>query len=425
MNDSNDRVIKNVDKRTARREQANSFSRAIQQFRQDAPCLQHHRSLEEIANSSILVCVRKRPIFPHEIRRGEFDVISCQPNLVTVHDCRMHADMLHKFMRSVSLEFDRVFSEQDTTEDIFAEIGKPFVEFALNGKTSTCFMFGQTGSGKTYTISAMHRLTARELFCDNKIASGERKISISCFEIAGTHVYDLLNDQQEVFVREDAQGTVHIRGGIGLEMSSVEDVYRVLEETSTKRATHSTQVNMESSRTHAIVRFHISNADKQMDDTDGPVGTLLMVDLAGSERKEDSMYHDAERRKEGEEINTSLNTLKECLRIRALNTRSTGELSHIPYRRSVLTRVLKDSITGNTDSCMTILIATVSPNACDTEHSLNTLRHAALMASIRGENLQEDVQQQEVVDVARETKEEMKGEVIFFSLFHFKPIYSL
>ena len=95
------------------------------------------------------------------------------------------------------------------------------------------------------------------------------------------------------------------------------------------------------------------------------VGKLVLVDCAGSERKEDSAYHAAERRKEGAEINASIYALKECMRA------MTSGASHVPFRNNLLTRALKDNFT--TPGAQIAVIATVSPTATDTEHSIGLL----------------------------------------------------
>lgn len=107
------------------------------------------------------------------------------------------------------------------------------------------------------------------------------------------------------------------------------------------------------------------------------------MDLAGSEMSVDSMYHTAEQRRECSEINTSLMCLKDCIRVvkdRSKDKISDGDDSakyHIPYRNSKLTMLLKDSFEKQSDK--TLVIATVNPNPNDTEHTLNTLKHVALM----------------------------------------------
>lgn len=99
------------------------------------------------------------------------------------------------------------------------------------------------------------------------------------------------------------------------------------------------------------------------------MGKVLMVDLAGSERAQDCQSNNKERRIEGAEINKSLLSLKEC--IRAMDSNQ----SHVPFRGSKLTLVLRDSFMNKKQS-KTIMIACVSPGTSSAEHTLNTLRYA-------------------------------------------------
>ena len=149
------------------------------------------------------------------------------------------------------------------------------------------------------------------------------------------------------------------------------------------RTTHTTEANDTSSRSHAICQIFLRDRHSGKRGRLGKLrGKLSLVDLAGSERGTDTKSHNAQRRTESAEINTSLLSLKEC--IRALGQRkattslpSTSASSggvHVPYRGSKLTLILKDCFTS--PQARTTMIATVSPGASATDHSLNTLRYA-------------------------------------------------
>lgn len=141
------------------------------------------------------------------------------------------------------------------------------------------------------------------------------------------------------------------------------------------RSTASTGVHDASSRSHAILRIfinHCASESKTGVPTKSQEGILNLIDLAGSEHRIDSMYHSASRRKEGAFINASLMALKDCIRAKAESKNGTHH-----YRRSKLTMALKTSFLFPT--ARTVIIATVSPASKDTEHSLNTLRHACIM----------------------------------------------
>ena len=144
-----------------------------------------------------------------------------------------------------------------------------------------------------------------------------------------------------------------------------------------------------SSRSHALLRIYVQrnkspvrdiaeNSEDSGSSSSYPEGVLTLVDLAGSEHRIDSMYHSADRRKEGAVINASLMALKECIRAKAA-----GKNASHQYRKSKLTMALKASFLAPT--ARTLVIATVSPASKDTEHSLNTLRHACIMDGQQGQ----------------------------------------
>ncbi len=129
-----------------------------------------------------------------------------------------------------------------------------------------------------------------------------------------------------------------------------------------QRTTHTTEANDSSSRSHAICQVFLRHPSS------GKLhGKLTLVDLAGSERGSDTKSHNSQRRSESADINTSLLSLKEC--IRALGQKS----AHVPYRGSKLTLILKDCFSADSKTTM---IATVSPGASATDHTINTLRYA-------------------------------------------------
>ena len=187
------------------------------------------------------------------------------------------------------------------------------------------------------------------------------QVFVSYFEIYGGRCQDLLNNGQRLTVREDGSGEVVVGDLQEIEASGGEALQSIIETGNRIRTTHATESNEESSRSHAICQIALRIGERQ-------VGRLSLIDLAGSERGADTKSHNRQRRMEGAEINKSLLALKEC--IRALDSNST----HVPYRQSKLTLVLKDSFTR--DSSRTVMIANVSPAASSADHTLNTLRYA-------------------------------------------------
>lgn len=409
------------DKRTLRIMYANEFARALRKesVRRGKAAGKENggASVAPEERGDCTAIIRKRPIFEHEQAKGEFDVIQCQDSTIAIYNCQRHMNGQDLFMTRSSFKFPAVYSDKDSTEKIYeADIAPAVREWSAGRSGCTLFMYGQTGSGKSYTIGGLLKLASREAF---SLSSQVSDVTVSVFEIAGGKCYDLLNPidamdeseeeeaatrkHQEVFLRDSEDGEVCVRGLKEFPCTTTEEVLDAIQRADESRATQSTTANDQSSRSHAVYQLRSSQ------------GALMrFVDLAGSERNRDSMFHTEARQKESIEINVSLNSLKECIRLRieqeqawrkeleahrekhpssppALKCKSSV---HLPFRRSALTRVLKASLQPRVPEGMfvagkeaeaeerhkTILIATVSPAASDTEHSMSTLQHASLMA---------------------------------------------
>jgi kinesin family protein 2/24 len=353
-----------MDKRTQRKADAKDFVAAIAkkraELKEQPPNIKGGK-----AKNNVRVCVRKRPLFAYEAAKGEFDVITCVPNeraAVVVHQCNQKMvprKGMVKRLDNLAYPCDHVFGDATDNEDVYQACGKPLLELAANGGIGTCFMFGQTGSGKTHTMSAIQHAVARDIF----EVAGDKAVKLVYFELLGKSCFDLGADgHQEVRLMAGKDGAMHANGVTKLEVTDTEQLLSAVADALGRRETGSTEINATSSRSHAVCILYI-----------GDKGKLTLVDLAGSERKEDSMYHDAERRKEGAEINASLHALKECIRFRAMKANSDGTKHvHIPYRGSNLTKVLKDSLAN--PKAHTTVIATAGPCATDTEHTMSTLK---------------------------------------------------
>lgn len=184
---------------------------------------------------------------------------------------------------------------------------------------------------------------------------------VGYYEIYQGQLFDLLNKRRALIPREDGKGNVHISGLKEHRIHSVTTMMQAFDFGNKERTTSKTKTNDTSSRSHAILQILLKKPDETMH------GKLNFIDLAGSERGTDRGSTDIKLRLEGAEINRSLLALKEC--IRALDK----DKKHAPFRGSKLTMVLKDSFVGNSKTCM---IATISPNNSNSDHTLNTLRYA-------------------------------------------------
>ena len=149
--------------------------------------------------------MRKRPIFPHELQAGEFDVVTCcGATGVTVHDARMSPNMVGLFMDNHEFLFDRVFDECASNEEVltlmevgsssltklplcrqvYRETTQPLLQRCLEAKLATCLVYGQTGSGKTFTMSSIYEQAARDLFAQGRLPE-DAEVSATFMELNG------------------------------------------------------------------------------------------------------------------------------------------------------------------------------------------------------------------------------------------------
>lgn len=425
-----------MDKRTARRTYHQEFSEAVQRYRSSAAVRDQHTALSPLCTvdddsdfgGRIRVCVRKRPIHREEIKALEFDVITCAHGgkLVAVHDARMHSDMRHMLMHHHEFDFDRVFSEGEGNEAVYADVAAPLVAETAKGGYATCLMYGQTGSGKTYTMSSIYERAAVDLFeklsslssssssgdgggdGDGSGSSVQHAVSVSFFELAGEVCSDLLNGFERAQLMTGADGSVHAFPLVEVKVSCAAELMAMVRHGFSVRSTSATGVHNASSRSHAVLRVYtypmVNGGGGENDEHGagsaggggawdagfGSEGVLTLVDLAGSEHRIDSMHHTAQRRKEGAEINASLMALKAVVHARAASSsNNTSDMDHL-YRLSKLTMALKNSF--KLPGAKTTVVATVSPASKDTEHSLNTLRHACVMDGYRTQQTQQQQQ---------------------------------
>lgn len=427
VEDPNDAVTRtNFDKRTCRRTHAVEFAAAIALWRRQrglptqtepggasppaadiaAPAdvaLGGHSSRHALPHARI--CLRKRPLFPADTARGEYDAVTIpKPAACVVHVCSMRPDLRRMFIRNVTCSISAgggsCFGEGASDQEVYASACAPLVAAALEGSPAAVFMFGQTGSGKTHTMGAFQRLAAERLL--PAAGAGDARVKsvvIEYFEIAGKTARDLLVVAQPrsssgeaasggdehpgmILVRDapTSSAGVELVGATSRAVTSAAQLLDVIAEGTSRRATRATAMNADSSRSHAVLRLHLMDAHGRA------TGSLTMVDCAGSERKEDSFAHDAAQRKEGAYINASLYALKECMRARAKAASAPQKPAaagaahvHVPYRSSLLTRVLAECLTCS--HAALCVVGTLSPDASDAEHSISTMQAVSLLAA--------------------------------------------
>lgn len=298
--------------------------------------------------------------------------------------------------------------------NLFADLGLPLLDNAFKGYNNCIFAYGQTGSGKSYSMmgygeeyGVIPRI-CKEMF--ERIDSIQDKnltstVEVSYLEIYNEHVRDLLNlkSKGNLRVREHPSTGPYVEDLAKLVVRSFAEIEHLMDEGNKARTVAATNMNETSSRSHAV--FTLTLTQKRHDvetnmDTE-KVAKISLVDLAGSERATSTGATGA-RLKEGAEINRSLSTLGRV--IAALADRSSGKATKgalVPYRDSVLTWLLKDSLGGNS---LTAMIAAISPADINFEETLSTLRYADSAKRIKNHAV---VNEDPNARMIRELKEEL------------------
>lgn len=353
----------------------------------------------------VKVAVHIRPLINSERLQGCKDCITVIPGKPQVQ------------IGSHSFTFDHVYgSTGSASSNIFEECVAPLVDGLFHGYNATVLAYGQTGSGKTYTMGTGYGeggeigiipQVMETIF--KKIESlkhqAEFQIRVSFIEILKEEVHDLLDPnppsatkpeiinspngkstvpgRSPIQIRENSNGVITLAGSTEIDVSTQKEMAACLAQGSSSRATGSTNMNLHSSRSHAIFTITIEQMRKYNVVLTGETGSvddggeeflcakLHLVDLAGSERAKRTGA-DGLRLKEGIHINKGLLALGNV--ISALgDEKKRKEGVHVPYRDSKLTRLLQDSLGGNS---RTVMIACVSPADINAEETLNTLKYA-------------------------------------------------
>jgi kinesin family protein 5 len=281
--------------------------------------------------------------------------------------------------------FDRIFPTNTAQHEVFDYSIRSTVDDVLAGYNGTVFAYGQTGSGKTYTMMGADIASeetkgiipriVEQIFAKimESPETTEFTVKVSYMEIYMEKIRDLLVPQHDNLpVHEDKQRGVYVKGLGEFYVGSVGEVYQVLERGGQARAVAATNMNQESSRSHSI--FVIEVTQKNMESGAARSGRLFLVDLAGSE-KVGKTGASGQTLEEAKKINKSLSALG-----MVINALSDGKSSHIPYRDSKLTRILQESLGGNS---RTTLIINCSPMSYNDSETMSTLRFGERAKTIK------------------------------------------
>ena len=314
--------------------------------------------------------------------------------MVILLDPTVPSDSMESGRRERVYTFDYAFDESVGNKEIYASTGQKLVSAVLSGYNATCFAYGQTGAGKTYTmmgsieeaahggpfrVKGIYTLTIEDIM--QRIESDSSfsyAVSVSFLEIYNERIIDLLNPGQEhLDLMEDPVRGMVVHELVEIKVNSAEELHQLILKGEENRKFAPTGANLVSSRSHAILQILVEKRSRARDIVeDVSYSKLSLIDLAGSERAAVTENRGI-RMVEGANINRSLLALGNCINILGdKNKRG----AFVPYRDSKLTRLLKDSLGGNT---RTVMIANVSPACMCYEETHNTLKYADRAKNIK------------------------------------------
>ncbi|KAL5533324.1 hypothetical protein ACEPAF_5100 [Sanghuangporus sanghuang] len=332
------------------------------------------------SSTNIKVVCRFRPQNGLEQREGGEVVVSFDENLHTV---RMRSALTGP--ERDGFTFDRVFPMDTKQVEIFEYGVKEIVNDVMDGYNGTVFAYGQTGSGKTFTMMGadidddnlkgiIPRIT--EQIFSSILESDphlEYLVKVSYMEIYLERIRDLLAPQNDnLQVHEEKNKGVYVKSLSDYYVSSAKEVYEIMRQGGQARIVSATNMNAESSRSHSI--FLITINQRNVDTGAQKTGNLYLVDLAGSE-KVGKTGASGQTLEEAKKINKSLSALG-----MVINALTDGKSTHIPYRDSKLTRILQESLGGNS---RTTLIINCSPSSYNEPETISTLRFGIRAKSIK------------------------------------------
>uniref|UniRef100_A0A8C6RUF6 Kinesin-like protein n=1 Tax=Nannospalax galili TaxID=1026970 RepID=A0A8C6RUF6_NANGA len=333
---------------------------------------------------NVKVVVRCRPL-------NEREKSMCYRQAVSVDEMR-GAITVHKTDSSneppKTFTFDTVFGPESKQLDVYNLTARPIIDSVLEGYNGTIFAYGQTGTGKTFTMEGVRAVPELRGIIPNSFAhifghiakaEGDTRflVRVSYLEIYNEEVRDLLGkDQtQRLEVKERPDVGVYIKDLSAYVVNNADDMDRIMTLGHKNRSVGATNMNEHSSRSHAIFTITIECSEKGVDgNMHVRMGKLHLVDLAGSERQAKTGAT-GQRLKEATKINLSLSTLGNVI-----SALVDGKSTHVPYRNSKLTRLLQDSLGGNSK---TMMCANIGPADYNYDETISTLRYANRAKNIK------------------------------------------
>ncbi|XP_014206954.1 chromosome-associated kinesin KIF4 [Copidosoma floridanum] len=345
----------------------------------------------------VKVAVRIRPLVQSEKEKG------CQICLnVVPGEQQIQIPSTEK-----AFTFNYVFAPECSQEEFYETAIKNMISNIFEGYNVTILAYGQTGSGKTFSMGTNYDKSdadcgvipraVNDIFeIIEKKTDWEFKVTVAFMELYKEQLYDLLSkkprNQCVLDIREDLRG-IKIVGLSEIPVTNTQETLQCLADGSSNRATGATAMNVQSSRSHAIFTISV-HQQKKNEPNSAKFAKFHLVDLAGSERSKKTQAI-GERFKEGVNINKGLLALGNVIS----QLGEGGNSSYIGYRDSKLTRLLQDSLGGNS---VTLMIACVSPANYNIDETTSTLRYADRAKKIKNKPIvNQDPRTAEIINLKK------------------------
>merc|ERR1719487_1802552 len=329
----------------------------------------------------VKVVIRCRPMSRQEEIDGRENIVEMD---VREGVCRARRPLSADYK---DFTFDAVYDQHTIQGKFYDDTGYAIVESVMDGYNGTIFAYGQTGTGKTHTmvgkeddaeLAGLIPRTFGHIFKNiNTTPSKKFLVRASYLEIYNEEIRDLLskNPKAKLELKDHPDGGVFVKDLTNFVVKGVDEMRSVMQAGQRNRSVASTLMNNESSRSHSIFTIIIECCETGIDGADHiRVGKMNLVDLAGSERQSKTGAS-GDTLKEATKINMSLSALGNVISS-LVDSKST----FVPYRDSKLTRLLQDSLGGNTK---TVMCANVGPVDYNYDETLSTLRYAYRAKSIK------------------------------------------
>ncbi|XP_077518616.1 kinesin-like protein 64D [Amblyomma americanum] len=365
---------------------------------------------------NIRVVVRCRPLSEKEQAAGCQDIVAVdtvQGTVLVTNPNGAQGDVPPKMFT-----FDTVFDTNSKQVEVYNQAARPIVENVLEGYNGTIFAYGQTGTGKTYTMVGDRSVPELKGIIPNSFAhifghiakaEDDKKFLVraSYLEIYNEEARDLLAKDQNarLEVKERPDIGVYVKGLSSCVVKTADELDRIMTLGNKNRAVGATNMNAHSSRSHAMFTITVECSERGLDGRHHVrVGKLHLVDLAGSERQSKT-GSSGQRLREASKINLSLSTLGNVI-----SALVDGKSTHVPYRNSKLTRLLQDSLGGNSK---TLMCTNIGPADYNYDETISALRYANRAKNIKNKaRINEDPKdallrqfQKEIEDLRKQLQE--------------------